>query len=196
MHGTGVPSDWVTRWAPLILPGGRVLDLACGAGRHLVWLAQRGHVVTGLDRDPVALGGLVGLGELITADIETDAWPLVGRQFDAVVVTNYLWRPLLPAIAAAVAPGGLLIYETFAVGHERVGRPTRADFLLRPGELLTACNGLRVLGYEDGFLENPPRFVQRVAAVRARAPGDAPSCWRLPPHPSAPSQADAPDAQG
>lgn len=180
MHGTGAPSSWVTRWAPLIRPAGQVLDLACGAGRHLRWLAQQGHAVTGVDRDAAALAGLADVAEVIEADIEHAPWPLAGRQFDAVVVTNYLWRPLLPAIVAAVAPGGLLIYETFAVGHESVGRPARPDFLLRPGELLATCNGLRVLGYEDGFLEEPARFVQRIAAARALESAGAPTRWRLP----------------
>ena len=196
MHGTGAPSDWVTRWAPLIRPAGRVLDLACGGGRHLRWLAQRGHALTGVDRDAAALAGLAGIAEVIEADIESAAWPLSERQFDAVVVTNYLWRPLLPAIVAAVAPGGLLIYETFAVGHETVGRPSRADFLLRPGELLAACRGLRVLGYEDGFLDEPARFVQRIAAARVTEAADAPTRWHLPGDGPAPVRQGAPEAPG
>ena len=100
LHGLGEPSDWVKRWAHLAAPGATVLDLACGGGRHLRWWAARGHMVTGVDRDAEALAGLKGLGELILADIENEAWPLASRQFGVVVVTNYLWRPLLPAIVA------------------------------------------------------------------------------------------------
>ncbi|MFZ3118537.1 MAG: SAM-dependent methyltransferase, partial [Variovorax sp.] len=102
-------------------------------------------------------------------DIEAGPWPFDGRQFAAVVVTNYLWRPRLPDIVAAVAPGGVLLYETFATGNETVGKPSRPDFLLQPGELLAACTGLRVVAYEDGFLPAPERFVQRIAAVRPAA---------------------------
>jgi len=103
-------------------------------------------------------------------DLPTNAgagpWPLADRTFDAVVVTNYLWRPLLPAIVATVGPGGALLYETFAVGNATVGRPANPDFLLAPGELLVAAAGLRIVAYEDGFLADPDRFVQRLAAVR------------------------------
>jgi SAM-dependent methyltransferase len=158
----------VQRWTAE-LPAGQALDLACGSGRHLRWLAQQGWRVTGVDRDPAALQGmadLAGRAELIEADIEGGPWPLAGRRFDLVLVTNYLWRPLLPAIVAAVAPGGRLVYETFAAGHEALGRPSRPDFLLQPGELLRACAALQVLGYESGRLDGPPRIVQRIAAVR------------------------------
>lgn len=111
----------------------------------------------------------------MVADIETGPWPFAGRQFDAVVVTNYLWRPLLPTLLASVAPGGVLIYETFAQGNETVGKPSRPDFLLRPGELLALCRGLRVVAFEDGYQDAPPRFVQRIAAVRqASSPSAVP----------------------
>jgi SAM-dependent methyltransferase len=130
------------------------------------WLQAQGHAVTGVDRSPEAMAACAGLGELVCADIENGPWPLPGRQFGAVVVTNYLWRPLLPTLLASLAPGGVLIYETFAQGHESVGRPSRPDFLLRPGELLQAFGTLRTVAYEDGFLENPARFVQRITAVR------------------------------
>src|SRR5690606_19105491 len=113
-------------------------------------------------------------GELIEADIEHGPWPLAGRQFDAVVVTNYLWRPLMPTLVDSVAPGGVLIYETFAHGNASVGRPSRPDFLLQAGELLGLCQpALRIVAYEDGFLPQPDRFVQRVVAVRElpSAPG-------------------------
>ncbi|MFM7505207.1 MAG: class I SAM-dependent methyltransferase [Rubrivivax sp.] len=167
------PSAWVQRFAGLVRPGGTVLDLACGSGRHLRWLAARGHAVTGVDRDAEALAPLAGLGELIVADIEASPWPLAARRFDAVVVTNYLWRPLLPRIAEALADEGVLLYETFAHGQQSIGRPARAEFLLAPGELLSAFAGLRVVAFEDGF-EQPPapgaaRFVQRLAAVRLPA---------------------------
>lgn len=167
-HLSSPPSAWVQRWSAGLAPA-RALDLACGGGRHLRWLADRGWAVTGVDRDGAALQALTGRGELIEADIEHGPWPLAGRQFELVLVTNYLWRPLLPAIVAAVAPGGCLLYETFAAGHEALGRPSRPDFLLQPGELLRACAGLQVLGYESGRLDDPPRIVQRVAAVRDAA---------------------------
>lgn len=173
-HAGLAPSPWVQRWSALVPAGASVLDLACGHGRHLRWFAQRGCRVTGVDRDAAALRSSDGLGELITADVENGPWPLPGRRFDAVVVTNYLWRALLPTLVASVAGGGVLIYETFAAGNETVGKPSRPDFLLRPGELLQACAGLRIVAYEDGFLDAPPRFVQRIAAVReAAGPGPA-----------------------
>ncbi len=166
MHGSLAPSPWVQRWSALLREGAGVLDVACGSGRHLRWFAQRGCVVTGVDRDAAAVEPLQPLGEIVVADIENGPWPFAGRRFDAVVVTNYLWRPLLPAIVDCVAQGGVLIYETFAAGNETVGKPSRPDFLLRPGELLEASAGLRVVGYEDGFLADPDRYVQRLAAVR------------------------------
>jgi SAM-dependent methyltransferase len=166
MHGTEIPSDWVQRWSHLVRPGGTVLDVACGHGRHMRWFAGRGHPVCGIDRDPKGLAAIHGIGETILADIEGGPWPLTGRGFDAVVVTNYLWRPLLAVITASLAPGGILIYETFAAGNETVGKPSRPDFLLQPGELLRACQHLNVIAYENGFLEDPARFVQRVVAVR------------------------------
>ena len=172
MHGNETASDWVRRWSHLIAPGSAVLDIACGAGRHLRWLHALGHEVVGVDRSAEALAACEGLGELVLADIENGPWPLAGREFDAVVVTNYLWRPLMPAVVGSLAPGGVLIYETFARGNETVGRPSRPEFLLAPGELLAACAGLRVVAYEDGFLQNPDRFVQRVTAVR-ELPGPA-----------------------
>ncbi len=163
------PSPWLTRWAHLIAPGGSVLDVAAGSGRHAGWLAARGHAVTAVDRDGAAMASLAATAEVVVADIEGAPWPLPGRTFDAVVVTNYLWRPLLPTLAASIAPGGVLLYETFARGNETVGRPVRADFLLAPGELLAAAAGLRIVAFEDGFLNDPARFVQRLAAVREHA---------------------------
>ena len=159
-------SAWIRRWAHLIPPGGTVLDLACGSGRHLRWLAARGHRLTGVDIDAAAVQPLRGLAEIVVADLEGGPWPLPGRSFDAVVVANYLWRPLWPRLHEALAPGGVLICETFAAGQETVGRPRRPEFLLGHGELLESCAGLRIVAYEDGFLGAPERFVQRVAAVR------------------------------
>jgi SAM-dependent methyltransferase len=164
-------SGWLLRWPQAQRAGATALDLACGSGRHLRHLVERGMQVTGVDRDTTALAPLRGLAEIIVADIEAGPWPLVNRQFELVLVTNYLWRPLLPLITSAVAPGGWLVYETFADGQQTIGRPARPEFLLRPGELLDACRGLRVVGYEDGFESGSvnPRFVQRVAAVREEA---------------------------
>lgn len=178
MHGTEAPSPWVTRWSHLVAPSGAVLDVACGHGRHMRWFHERGHPVTGVDRSAEALSTVQGLGETVLADIENGPWPFAGCAFAGVVVTNYLWRPLLPAIVDAVAPGGVLIYETFATGNETVGKPSRPDFLLRPGELLQASGALRVVAYEDGYLEPPPRFVQRIVAVRA-TDENRPAVYRL-----------------
>ncbi|MCU0763015.1 MAG: class I SAM-dependent methyltransferase [Hydrogenophaga sp.] len=166
MHGTESPSSWVRRWAHLVPAGGSVLDVACGHGRHMRWFAEAGHPVTGVDRSPEAVAAVAGLGRAVQADIENGPWPFRGERFDAVVVTNYLWRPLMDALLASVAPGGVLIYETFAEGNGTVGKPSRPDFLLRPGELLQVCGEMRVIAFEDGFLDRPERFVQRIAAVR------------------------------
>lgn len=167
------PSDWVLRWAPLITPGGTVLDLACGSGRHVHWLAAQGLRVTGVDRNDEALAPLAAVAEVIAADLEADGpWPLAGRRFDAIVVTNYLWRPRFDDLLSLLADDGLLLYETFAAGNEALGRPARPDFLLQRGELLQRCAGLRVVAYEDGRLENPPRCVQRIAALGPQARPD------------------------
>lgn len=163
------PSPWVQRWSHLLAPGATALDVACGSGRHMRWLAQRGHAVTGVDRDAQALAAASAWGRVIEADIEGGPWPLAGQRFGAVLVTNYLWRALLPAIVESVAPAGVLIYETFAMGNASVGKPSNPDFLLQPGELLRASAGLRVVAYEDGFVDAPARFVQRIAAVREDA---------------------------
>ena len=164
------PSDWITRWSHLVLPNAKVLDVACGSGRHVQWFAGRGAKVTGIDRDLSATQHLNAVATLVQADIENHAWPLMHNAapqlFDAVVVTNYLWRPLLPTLVASLAPGGVLLYETFAVGNETLGRPSRPDFLLKSGELLEVCKDLHTIAYEQGVLQNPPRFVQRITAVR------------------------------
>ncbi|MES2973606.1 MAG: class I SAM-dependent methyltransferase [Pseudomonadota bacterium] len=177
-HGLGAISPWVERWSHLVAPGGTVLDVACGLGRHLRWFASRGHAVTGVDRSAEAIAAVSGLGEAVVADIENGPWPFDGRRFDAVVVTNYLWRPLFPALLASLAPGGVLVYETFTDGNETVGKPSRPDFLLRPGELLDVCRPLRIVGFEDGFLRSPDRFVQRIAAI-APTPGELPTPYPL-----------------
>jgi SAM-dependent methyltransferase len=162
----GQPSTWVQRFAGLIAPGGRVLDVACGSGRHAVWLAAQGFAVTGVDRNAEALQGLPAGIESLQADLEGAPWPLPARLFDAVVVTNYLWRPLWPDLLNALAPGGVLLYETFALGNQRYGKPSRPDFLLQPGELLRVCGDLRVVAFEEGLETEPARCVQRIAAVR------------------------------
>ena len=165
-HGGLAASPWVLRWSHLVPAGATLLDVACGSGRHLRWFAERGCKVTGVDRDAAALAALAGIAETVVADIENGPWPLSGRRFDGVVVTNYLWRALLPTLVAGVAEGGVLIYETFSHGNASVGKPSNPDFLLRPGELLQAVAGLRVVAFEDGFLDAPARFVQRIVAVR------------------------------
>lgn len=169
--GQSLPSDWIQRWAHLLPLPGSVLDVACGSGRHARWLAQRGHIVVGVDRDPEAVRRAAGFGEIVQADIESGPWPFVGRRFNAVVVSNYLWRPLWPVLLDSLEPDGILIYETFAQGNEHIGRPRRADFLLRPGELLDVCQGLQVIAYEHGMASNPPRVVQRIVARRAAIDG-------------------------
>ncbi len=179
----GEISAWVQRWSHLIARGATVLDVACGSGRHLCWFAGRGCRVTGVDRDAAALAPLQGLGEIVVADIENAPWPVPGRRFDAVIVTNYLWRELMPTLIASVAEGGVLVYETFAAGNETVGKPSNPKFLLGRGELLSLAGGLRVIAFEDGFLDGPQRFVQRLVAVREAprqpAAGEAPSRYML-----------------
>lgn len=173
-HALAAPSSWITRWSHLLPQACEVLDVACGSGRHLQWFAQRGHAVWGVDQDVAAARAQVPAAHLLEADIENGPWPLTTpqgpRQFSAVVVTNYLWRPLWPVLLQSLAPGGLLLYETFAAGNETVGRPARPDFLLQPGELLQVCAGLQVVAYENGFVTQPDRFVQRIAAFAPALP--------------------------
>ena len=173
-HAQTPASAWVRRWTPLLCAGCSVLDIACGHGRHMEWFRSRGHDVTGIDRSAEALAEASAWGKTIQADIEGGPWPLMAQgqpqAFGAVIVTHYLWRPLLPLIGQSLAPGGVLLYETFATGNETVGKPSRADFLLQPGELLKAFESLRIVAFEEGFLRSPDRFIQRLAAVR---PGDA-----------------------
>ena len=167
-HSLDRPSEWVARWAPRIMAHGAVLDLACGSGRHSRLLAAQGFRVCAVDRDPQALGLLGGIADVTVrlADLEHDPWPLQGLKFDGVVVTHYLHRPLFPRILDALAPAGVLIYETFAAGNERFGKPSNPDFLLRPGELLEVARGrLRVVAYEDLEVTAPkPARIQRIFA--------------------------------
>lgn len=168
------PSDWVVRWAHLIPPGGRVLDLACGHGRHARYLAFRGHAVLACDRDPLALASLAGVPgvETLQIDLENDApWPFPDRQFEAIVVVNYLHRPLFPHLAQGLVQGGVLIYETFVLGNECYGKPSNPAFLLARDELLDEFGGeLVVAGFEQGRLNRPkPALVQRLCAVRGES---------------------------
>jgi len=166
LHAAAQASAWVMRWSHLIPRYGKVLDLACGHGRHMQWLKQQGFDCLGVDRDAQALEFAKAFGDVMQADVENQAWPLAGRTFQGVVVTNYLWRALWPDLLDAVAESGVLIYETFADGNATVGKPSNPDFLLKPGELLSLCKGLRVVAYEDGFAQEPERFIQRIVAVK------------------------------
>lgn len=172
------PSAWVTRFASLIPEGGSVLDLACGSGRHARYLLARGHPVAMVDRDVSGLADLARAGgaEIVRHDLEGPApWPFGPRRFAAVVVTNYLHRPLFGHLLASVAPGGILIYETFAEGNAAFGRPRNPDFLLGREELLDRVRPhLRVIAFEDLAVSSPrPAMVQRIAAVRPDGRGSA-----------------------
>lgn len=170
-HDIDNPSGWVVRWADRVPAGGRVLDVACGRGRHARYFAARGHPVAAVDRDPAALDELAGIPGIVAScvDLEQGDWPYPGEQFAGIVVANYLHRPLFAQLLLALAPAGALIYETFAEGNERFGRPSNPAFLLRPGELLDVARGrLRVLAYEDLFVNDPkPAMVQRICAINS-----------------------------
>jgi SAM-dependent methyltransferase len=169
VHDIDSPSPWVCRWAALIRPGGRVLDVACGHGRHLLYLRSLGLAVVGVDRDEAALAALGEIAgvEIHLADIEAGPWPFAPGGFDGVVVTNYLHRPLFPELVRALRAGGVLICETFALGNERYGRPSNPAFLLRPDELLHSVEPLAVVAFEQGLVSAPKQAVmQRVCAVR------------------------------
>ncbi|MCC8394410.1 class I SAM-dependent methyltransferase [Paraburkholderia sp. MMS20-SJTR3] len=185
-HGLGEPSRWVRDWAHLVAPGGAVLDVASGAGRHARFFASRGHPVTAVDRDAAALELLRDAPHVspLVADLENAPWPLPGdAAFAAIVVTNYLHRPLFPQLLHALAPGGVLVYETFAQGNESVGKPFNPAFLLAPGELLERVRGqLRVVAYQDGFLAQPrPAYIQRICAIREAAGSNNPEQTAFPP---------------
>lgn len=177
-HQGLAPSPWVTRFAPLIVPGGQVLDLACGYGRHARHLAALGHSVLAVDRDAAALATLTGIAGIETrvADLEQDAWPLGALRFDAIVVTHYLHRPLFADLLAALRPDGMLIYETFATGNAAFGRPSRPEFLLQPDELLQRLGPtLRVVAFEQGQIASPfPAVIQRLCATGGERPWPAP----------------------
>jgi len=171
MHApVSAASLWVGRFAHLV-PAGEVLDLACGSGRHARLFAGLGHPVLAVDRDPQALAGAAGPGIVtLEHDLEFDgaAWPFEPGRFAGIVVTNYLHRPLMAQLMASLAPNGVLLYETFALGNELFGKPSNPAFLLRPGELLehAAAGGLRVLAFEDGAIAQPkPARVQRLCAA-------------------------------
>jgi SAM-dependent methyltransferase len=169
-RGDNPPSPWIARFAHLVAPGARVLDLAAGEGRHARLFAARGCRVLAVDRDATALTALAGVPriEMRSVDLETGSWPLAGERFDAIVVVNYLHRPLFPHLLGALAGDGVLLYETFARGNEAFGRPANPDFLLEPGELLRWGAGrLSVVAFEQGFVTGAERgaVVQRLAAV-------------------------------
>jgi SAM-dependent methyltransferase len=171
---TDQPSAWVARFLPLVPAGWRILDVAAGGGRHTRLARARGPAVTAVDIDVSALADLRADPDvqIVAADLEGGPWPFGGRTFAGVIVTNYLHRPLLPPLVAAVAEGGALIYETFAQGNEAFGKPSNPNFLLKPGELLEAVRGhLTVAAYEHGKIETPrPAVIQRIAAVRGARP--------------------------
>ena len=174
-HRTRVPSDWISRYAGLIAEGGHVLDLACGGGRHTRFLRDRGLRITAIDIDTAGVADLADdpLVEIVEMDLERPgAEPLAGRRFDTVVVTDYLFRPLLVPLVDCLEPGGVFLYETFGVGNERFGRPRNPDFLLQRGELLALAEGrLTVVGYEHSAVPPPtPKIVQHICARRPTKP--------------------------
>lgn len=164
------PSEWVERHATLIRAGGSVLDVACGAGRHARFLAKSGFRVEAVDRDAQALAELSGEAGIHARclDLEAGTWPYANESFDAIVVTNYLHRPLFPHLMSALAVGGVLIYETFALGNELLGRPRNPEYLLRPGELFEwVQRGMAVNAYEELCVIYPKHAaVQRICAIR------------------------------
>jgi len=175
-HSTRLaPSPWIERFAHLVPPGARVLDLAAGSGRHALFFAARGHRVVAIDRDERSLASLAGQPgiEARALDLEAGAWPLGREMFHAIVIVHYLHRPSMPNLFEMLAPDGALLYETFAAGNETYGRPTNPDFLLREGELLELVRGrLTVVAFEQGLSPNrdKPAVIERLAAVgRARA---------------------------
>ena len=165
------PSPWVVRHAPSIRAGGKVLDLACGSGRHACFLAGLGYSVLAVDRDAEALAAMPATPAVITRqlDLEGEDWPLAGQMFDGIVVTNYLWRPRLPDVLALLAPGGVLIYETFMLGNAAYGKPSNPAFLLQTGELrqIAVAVGLREIDYTEGYVASPkPAMRQAICVLR------------------------------
>jgi SAM-dependent methyltransferase len=173
MHFQSHPAPWFVRHAALVVAGSRVLDVGCGTGRHARFFAERGAHVTAVDRDETALQALRATQNVTTVcrDIENDAWPFPTASFDAVIVCNYLWRATFAALLATIKPGGVLLYETFMDGHERYGKPSRPDFLLRSNELLTLTRDMfRINAYEEGeefdAARQPFAVKQKIAAIK------------------------------
>lgn len=168
-HGSAAPSLWVIEHGSRIRTGGTVLDLAAGRGRHSRWFLERGYSVVAVDRDITGLSEITGNpnAEVLEADLENAPWPLAGRPFDGIVVTNYLWRPLFPKIQDSLSPDGVLIYETFGIGNEKYGKPSNPDFLLHEGELRDAFSNLEAVAYAHGRVESPkPAIVQKFCAIK------------------------------
>lgn len=176
-----IPSPWVVRFTTLIAKGGEVLDLACGYGRHARFLAQQGFRVEAVDRDHEALASLSGIENLVTrcADLEGGPWPYYHRDFDGIIVSRFLWRPLLPQLIQCLRPDGVLIYETFMEGQQLYGKPENPAHLLRPGELLELVyRKLTVVAFEQGETISPSgtrQVIQRLCARRG-PPGVLPPC--------------------
>ncbi len=173
----GTPSQWVVEHAALIHKGGRVLDLACGSGRHAIWLAGQGYQVYAVDRDAQAVAGMQGMANISVSitDIETGHWPETDQRYDGIVVSRYLFRPLLSTLAEMLNPDGVLIYETFMIGNERYGRPSNPDYLLQPDELkMVYAPLLRIYAFEQGRFEEPVlAMVQRICAINCQTVASA-----------------------
>jgi SAM-dependent methyltransferase len=164
------PSSWIVKYARLIPKKGRILDLACGSGRHAIWLAKQGYQVNALDRDAKALANMKGIGNINVSivDLEAGDWSGSGQRYDGIIVSRYLYRPLLSRLAGLLNPGGILIYETFMAGNERYGKPSNPDFLLLPNELLETYSPLlSIIAFEQGEVEMPrPAVTQRICAKK------------------------------
>jgi SAM-dependent methyltransferase len=164
------PSSWIVKYAQLIPKKGRILDLACGSGRHAIWLAKQGYQVDAFDSDAKALANMKGIGNINVSivDFESDDWPGSDQRYDGIIVSRYLYRPLLSRLAGLLNPGGILIYETFMAGNERYGKPSNPDFLLLPNELLETYSPLlSIIAFEQGEVEMPrPAVTQRICAKK------------------------------
>ncbi|MGZ4977223.1 MAG: class I SAM-dependent methyltransferase [Methylobacter sp.] len=164
------PSPWIIKNASMFRKNGRVLDLACGYGRHAIWLAKQGYQVDAIDRDAEAVSAMVGMGNInvLIVDLEEGDWPQSGQMYDGIIVSRYLYRPLLPTFAELLNPGGVLIYETFMTGNERYGKPSNPDFLLLPNELFDVYSPLlNIIAFEQGEQQMPrPAVMQRICAVK------------------------------